>query len=200
METVFTPRTRKEIKCCDWFSVDHLPVHKADANCKSSLGFNPNSFFMIMPFVKKLKKWVNLQQFQLDEVSSLQNYLSTNKGKKNATGSMTGNSNSSKKRQRHKSTGDLDGLKLSQVSTALNTFQSNHTNTNSVSSKKQNIKRQLFNSKSPSQLLDAKVEPIRTEEKIKKNVTNLIDFINGDPNIAKWKHFTFAIDSILNVV
>nr|XP_036213639.1 mRNA decapping complex subunit 2-like [Bactrocera oleae] len=59
LDTEFSPRTRNEIKCCDWFPIDSLPVNKNDAISKAKLGINANSFFMIMPFVKRLKKWVN---------------------------------------------------------------------------------------------------------------------------------------------
>lgn len=61
IETIFVPRTRKEIKCCEWFSVEHLPTHKTDPVSRNHLGINANSFFMIMPFVKRLKKWINEQ-------------------------------------------------------------------------------------------------------------------------------------------
>lgn len=61
IETVFVPRTRKEIKCCEWFSIEHLPTHKTDPVSKNHLNINANSFFMIMPFVKRLKKWINEQ-------------------------------------------------------------------------------------------------------------------------------------------
>ncbi|XP_039963354.1 mRNA decapping complex subunit 2 [Bactrocera tryoni] len=59
LDTQFSPRTRNEIKCCDWFPIDSLPVNKNDAISKAKLGINANSFFMIMPFVKRLKKWVH---------------------------------------------------------------------------------------------------------------------------------------------
>lgn len=59
LDTQFSPRTRYEIKCCDWFPIDSLPVNKNDAISKAKLGINANSFFMIMPFVKRLKKWVH---------------------------------------------------------------------------------------------------------------------------------------------
>lgn len=64
IETVFVPRTRKEIKCCEWFSIEHLPTHKTDPVSRNHLGINANSFFMIMPFVKRLKKWINEQSSQ----------------------------------------------------------------------------------------------------------------------------------------
>lgn len=59
LDTQFSPRTRNEIKCCDWFPIDSLPINKNDAISKAKLGINANSFFMIIPFVKRLKKWVN---------------------------------------------------------------------------------------------------------------------------------------------
>lgn len=64
IETVFVPRTRKEIKCCEWFSIEHLPTHKTDPVSRNHLNINANSFFMIMPFVKRLKKWINEQNSQ----------------------------------------------------------------------------------------------------------------------------------------
>lgn len=101
-ETIFVPRTRKEIKACEWFQLDCLPSHKTDTVCKTSLGINANSFFMILPFVKRLKRW-----------------LADNSGKRNngATGANAVAAPTaqaaSKRRQRNKSTGDLDGAKAS---------------------------------------------------------------------------------------
>lgn len=58
---VFIPRTRKEIKACEWFSIDSLPASKLDGY-KMGLSTSPNAFFMIMPYVKRLKKWIVQQQ------------------------------------------------------------------------------------------------------------------------------------------
>lgn len=52
MKTKFEPRTRKEIKEVRWFPVDDLPVHRKDNRSKHRLGYSPNSFFMVIPFVK----------------------------------------------------------------------------------------------------------------------------------------------------
>lgn len=52
MKTKFEPRTRKEIKEVRWFPIDDLPVHRKDHRTKHRLGFSPNSFFMVIPFVK----------------------------------------------------------------------------------------------------------------------------------------------------
>lgn len=58
LNTKFVPQTRKEIKALQWFSVAGLPAHKKDTTSKLSLGLNPNSFFMVMPFVKPLRRWI----------------------------------------------------------------------------------------------------------------------------------------------
>ena len=50
--TKFEPRTRREIKEVRWFSLDELPVHRKDIRTKQTLGYSPNSFFMVIPFVK----------------------------------------------------------------------------------------------------------------------------------------------------
>lgn len=71
MQTKFEPRTRREIKEVRWFAIDELPVHRKDNRCKDISGFTPNSFFMVIPFVKALKKWIAIK----NSVKSGQNYL-----------------------------------------------------------------------------------------------------------------------------
>ena len=36
----------------EWFKIEHLPAHKKDLTCKTHFGLPPNSFFMVIPFVK----------------------------------------------------------------------------------------------------------------------------------------------------
>lgn len=67
MDTKFAPRTRKEIKSCEWFPVDLLPSNKYQMEAKTLLGIGPNSFFMILPFIKRLKRWLNGQQISSDK-------------------------------------------------------------------------------------------------------------------------------------
>ncbi|XP_050295535.1 m7GpppN-mRNA hydrolase [Anthonomus grandis grandis] len=59
MDTEFKPRTRCEIKACSWFAISDLPNNKKDSTPKISLGVKSNSFFMILPFVKKIKQICN---------------------------------------------------------------------------------------------------------------------------------------------
>lgn len=55
METKFQPRTRYEIKACEWFPIIDLPNSKKDLTPKVKMGVNPNSFYMVLPFVRRLK-------------------------------------------------------------------------------------------------------------------------------------------------
>lgn len=61
-ETEFKPRVRKEIRDIAWFRVEDLPRHKKDLTTRQNLGKNPSSFFMIIPFISQLKKWISSHQ------------------------------------------------------------------------------------------------------------------------------------------
>lgn len=54
-DTRFAPRTRYEIKDCKWFSIADLPNNKKDNSSKIKMGVNANSFYMVLPFVKRIK-------------------------------------------------------------------------------------------------------------------------------------------------
>ncbi|CAG9859008.1 unnamed protein product [Phyllotreta striolata] len=60
MTTKFCPKTRGEIKSCNWFAVSDLPTNKKDSTPKTKIGMNANAFFMVLPFVKRLKHFCNL--------------------------------------------------------------------------------------------------------------------------------------------
>ncbi|XP_022685982.1 m7GpppN-mRNA hydrolase-like isoform X2 [Varroa jacobsoni] len=57
--TVFLPQTKKEIRSIRWFHLRDLPSFKKDPTPTERLGINSNAFFMIMPFVKPLRKMLN---------------------------------------------------------------------------------------------------------------------------------------------
>lgn len=57
-DTDFAPRTRKEIRAIQWFRIEDLPRHKKDLTSKQALGKNANSFFMIIPFMNLLRRWI----------------------------------------------------------------------------------------------------------------------------------------------
>ena len=58
MNIAFKPKTRGEIKSVQWFSVDDLPAHKKDNVSKRNLNLAANCFFMVIPFVKQMRRWI----------------------------------------------------------------------------------------------------------------------------------------------
>ncbi|NWS62427.1 DCP2 hydrolase, partial [Chunga burmeisteri] len=57
--TKFNPKTRREIRNIEWFSIDKLPCHRNDMTPKSKLGLAPNKFFMAIPFIRPLREWIS---------------------------------------------------------------------------------------------------------------------------------------------
>ncbi|KAK9485031.1 Dcp2, box A domain-containing protein [Lipomyces starkeyi] len=61
MDTVFQPQTRKEISKIEWFTLSSLPTfNKSDAATEN--GINPKKFYMVAPFIKLLRRWINDHQ------------------------------------------------------------------------------------------------------------------------------------------
>ncbi|XP_052011900.1 m7GpppN-mRNA hydrolase isoform X1 [Apodemus sylvaticus] len=58
-DTKFNPKTRREIRNIEWFSIDKLPCHRNDLTPKSKLGLAPNKFFMAIPFIRPLRDWLS---------------------------------------------------------------------------------------------------------------------------------------------
>ncbi|XP_074851319.1 m7GpppN-mRNA hydrolase isoform X2 [Carettochelys insculpta] len=58
-DTKFNPKTRREIRNIEWFSIDKLPCHRNDMTPKSKLGLAPNKFFMTIPFIRPLREWLS---------------------------------------------------------------------------------------------------------------------------------------------
>ncbi|XP_055596841.1 m7GpppN-mRNA hydrolase [Uranotaenia lowii] len=113
-DTVFVPQTRNEIRCCEWFPIDQLPVNKNGNMVKDNLSMNGNSFIMILPVVKRLKKWINKKrEQQQDDVFE---------GK---TGPNQSGSANRQQRQRHKSMGDLDQQQRTKSSGSQQYFPNN---------------------------------------------------------------------------
>ncbi|XP_072439909.1 m7GpppN-mRNA hydrolase isoform X1 [Chiloscyllium punctatum] len=58
-DTKFNPKTRREIRNIEWFSIEKLPSHRNDMTPKSKLGLAPNKFFMAIPFIRPLRDWIS---------------------------------------------------------------------------------------------------------------------------------------------
>uniref|UniRef100_A0A182RAQ7 m7GpppN-mRNA hydrolase n=1 Tax=Anopheles funestus TaxID=62324 RepID=A0A182RAQ7_ANOFN len=124
LTTVFMPKTRNEIKCCEWFPVDVLPVTKHDNIVKDNHNLSGNSFFMILPFVKRLKKWLESHHTGKGttggkgtigkgstnvQASNSSVFGRESAGKqKMANHQQTQQQQGQKQRQRHKSMGELE--------------------------------------------------------------------------------------------
>ncbi|XP_053668122.1 m7GpppN-mRNA hydrolase [Anopheles marshallii] len=119
LTTVFMPKTRNEIKCCEWFPVDVLPVTKHDNIVKGNHNLSGNSFFMILPFVKRLKKWLESYHTGKGGKGAIGkgsvNVLANNSpvfGRESAGKQKMNNHQQTqqgqKQRQRHKSMGELE--------------------------------------------------------------------------------------------
>ncbi|KAG7189900.1 hypothetical protein KM043_006070 [Ampulex compressa] len=84
-DTKFQPKTRKEIKSVEWFALADLPNYKRDMTPKVKIGFVPSAFFMVVPFVKRMKRWIQEKQQRERHASTI-------------------------RRHRHKSLGDVESV------------------------------------------------------------------------------------------
>lgn len=73
-DTKFQPKTRKEIKNVEWFALTDLPNNKKDMTPKVKIGVGPNSFFMVVPFVKRMKRWVQEKQLRDKSASTVRRH------------------------------------------------------------------------------------------------------------------------------
>lgn len=68
-ETVFKPMTRCEIKSCNWFKISDLPMNRKDMVSIQNKYTKPNAFFMAIPFIKPLRKWISRRKKSLADGS-----------------------------------------------------------------------------------------------------------------------------------
>lgn len=119
METKFAPRTRNEIKDCHWFVIDQLPTNRNDDGyLKDHKKIRANSFYMILPFISKLKHWIMTERMQqiIGHGKKKNHQQNQRNGKqKNLQNKAPGSpffhnnfvdNNQQGKKQRHKSTDD----------------------------------------------------------------------------------------------
>ncbi|KAK7418881.1 mRNA-decapping enzyme subunit 2 [Neonectria magnoliae] len=63
MNTMFEPKTRKEISKIEWYKLSELPAfRKKGQNADSGSVPNANKFYMVAPFLVPLKKWIVSQK------------------------------------------------------------------------------------------------------------------------------------------
>jgi mRNA-decapping enzyme subunit 2 len=77
MNTVFEPRTRKEISKIQWWSLVDLPAYrKKGAHQQTAPAMNPNKFYMVAPFLPPLRKWITEQKKKDGNRPTSNQYLS----------------------------------------------------------------------------------------------------------------------------
>ncbi|KAJ4018967.1 mRNA-decapping enzyme subunit 2 [Fusarium irregulare] len=64
MDTVFEPKTRKEISKIQWYKLSELPAFRRKTGQSNDAIATPNAnkFYMVAPFLVPLKKWVTSQK------------------------------------------------------------------------------------------------------------------------------------------
>lgn len=75
MDTVFEPKTRKEISKVEWYKLSELPAFRkkgSNSHDDAAAASNANKFYMVAPFLVPLKKWV-IQQKKKDGVRTASN-------------------------------------------------------------------------------------------------------------------------------
>jgi len=65
LNTEFCPKTKFEIRSIQWFPIDLLPSSKKDP-IPDGLGLTHNGLYMVMPFVRAIRKWIATQRRKTD--------------------------------------------------------------------------------------------------------------------------------------
>lgn len=94
MGTIFKPLTRCEIKSICWFKISDLPMTRKDMVTIQNKTIKPNAFFMAIPFIKPLRKWISRRKKSLN----LLNSNSLNVLNNNSSNLMSNNTEVEKKR------------------------------------------------------------------------------------------------------
>ncbi|TGZ68911.1 hypothetical protein CRM22_004019 [Opisthorchis felineus] len=66
------PGTRNEIEAITWFNVQDLPTHTQDSRPIEKLNMRPNSFYLVVPFVRQLQEYIRLRRTGLSALSALE--------------------------------------------------------------------------------------------------------------------------------
>ncbi|KAH7342711.1 hypothetical protein BKA65DRAFT_457848 [Rhexocercosporidium sp. MPI-PUGE-AT-0058] len=77
MDTPFAPRTRKEISKIDWWLLSDLPAYKKQGREQQAPAQNASKFYMVAPFLVKLRKWMIEEKKNNSKRISSNQYLST---------------------------------------------------------------------------------------------------------------------------
>ncbi|XP_045500937.1 m7GpppN-mRNA hydrolase-like [Colias croceus] len=196
-DTKFQPRTRNEIKACEWFPIADLPANRKDMTPKVKMGVSPNAFFMVLPFVKRIRRWVserNPKVFSRRTRHKSMGELESSKGKPKSISQGLQNEIQEYQQNSEKSNSEL------QVSKSNGHSHSNSkVNGNGNRKGGKSTKRQLFTPQNVNNDTN-RISPVKNEESAKDDFDNYyskyINFVA--PSWANFKFDTRAIIESLN--
>ncbi|KAK6643863.1 hypothetical protein RUM43_000126 [Polyplax serrata] len=144
----FQPRTRNEIKNVEWFTITDLPSSKKDMTSRVKIGVGPNSFFMVLPFIKRIRNWIQDRKLESKSTGKQWNgrrhrHKSMGETPSNSSPLQLQSTSAKNKRQNQVPQAlEKDFLHYSMEKNPLNS--KNTRNTNKQQQNKTNFKRQLF--------------------------------------------------------
>ena len=56
------PKSKAEIRKVEWFPLSDLPENLKDKDCKERTGYSSGSFFIMIPFLQKIKEWIKAEK------------------------------------------------------------------------------------------------------------------------------------------
>lgn len=108
-KTKFEPKSRNEIRECAWFKVDDLPSSRYDEPVmKDMRKIRANSFYMIIPFIKNLKKWIYDSRNRNIKGNGNKSNRKNQQKQGSSSPFFSNNADQCRHRQRHKSLGDAE--------------------------------------------------------------------------------------------
>lgn len=203
-DTKFQPRTRNEIKACEWFPLADLPANKKDMTPKVKMGVSPNAFFMVLPFVKRMRRWVaersskvftNSRRTRHKSMGDLEASTSQNKNKTISQG-LQNEINEYQQNSGHKNDYQNHGSNTKNVNGNKNGGNGNKNGANgnnSARKEKKAAKRQLF---TPQNIQSNNISPVQKEHSVaeaKIVESKLSNFI-----APSWADFKFDKRAILD--
>ncbi|XP_045538785.1 m7GpppN-mRNA hydrolase [Papilio machaon] len=201
-DTKFQPRTRNEIKACEWFPLADLPSNRKDMTPKVKIGVGPNAFFMVVPFVKRMRRWVaerstrvynstrRMRHKSMGELESV-----TNKNKQKISSGLQNEiqeyQNEHKfKNNGHSNQGNSVQRNHVQENHAGNASGSKHNTSNNYRKEKKQAKRQLF---TPQNTQTNNFSPVQKDNTYENDDNSLLNFV-----APSWANFKFDRRAILD--
>lgn len=202
-ETKFQPQTRNEIKACEWFPLADLPSNRKDMTPKVKIGVGPNAFFMVVPFVKRMRRWVaerssrvynSTKRMRHKSMGELESVANKNKqkissGLQNEIQEYQNEHKFKNNSHSHGNQGNHSAQRNVQENTAGVASVSKQNTNNNYRKEKKQAKRQLFT----PQNTQANFSPVQKDNSNDNEDNSLLNFV-----APSWANFKFDRRAILD--